>query len=46
MSSAMHELSVISNNVSNVIDLKKFNEDNFKFDSFNKKSNSFLFITR
>ena len=37
---------IISNNVSNVNDLEKFNEDNFKFDSFNKKSNSFLFITR
>ena len=37
---------IISNNVSNVNDLEKFNEDNFKFDSFNKKSKSFLFITR
>ena len=26
----------LSNNVSNANDLKKFNEDNFKFDSFNK----------
>ena len=37
---------IISNNISNVNDLKQFKEDNFKFDSFNKENNSLLFITR
>jgi cytoplasmic iron level regulating protein YaaA (DUF328/UPF0246 family) len=37
---------IISNNVSNFNDLKKFKEDNFKFDSLNKENNSLLFITR